>query len=65
MKVNARNYRWPESRSKVCQICDRGVAEAVQHMILECKKYDRERMRMMQVFLGDVGREVNGRIGRE
>ncbi len=45
--------------------CDRGVAETVQNVILECKKYDRERTSMMQMFLGEVGREENGRTGRE
>ncbi len=34
-------------------------------MILECKKYDREKTRMMQMFLGEVGLEVNGRTGKE
>lgn len=29
MNVNARNCRWFESRSKVCQMCDSGVDETV------------------------------------
>ncbi|XP_050686795.1 uncharacterized protein LOC126980697 [Eriocheir sinensis] len=57
--------KWPESRSKVCQMCDRGVDETVQHVVVECKKYDRKRTKMMQVFLSEMGREVNGRTGRE
>ncbi|XP_050705903.1 uncharacterized protein LOC126991179 [Eriocheir sinensis] len=65
LDVNARNYRWSESRSKVCQMCDRGVDETVQHVVLECKKYDRERTKMMHVFLSEMGRDVNGRTGRE
>lgn len=31
----------------------------------KCKKYDRERTKMMQVFLSEMEREVNGRTGRE
>ena len=27
MDVNERNYRWSESRSKVCQMCDMGEDE--------------------------------------
>lgn len=29
-------------RSKVCQICDTGVDETVEHVVLECEKYDRK-----------------------
>ena len=68
LDVNARNYRWSESRSKVCQMCDRGVDETVLHVVLECEKYNRERTRMMQVFLSEMGRDVNvfaERTGRE
>ena len=39
MNVNARNYRRPESRSKVCQMCDMGKDETVEHVVLECEKY--------------------------
>ena len=48
MDVNARNYRWSESRSKVCQMCDMGEDETVEHVVLECDKYDRDRMEMMR-----------------
>ena len=30
MDVNARNYRWSESRSIVCQMCDMGEDETVE-----------------------------------
>ena len=42
--VNARNYKWSESRSKVCQMCDMGEDETVKHVILKCEKCDRDRM---------------------
>ena len=54
MDVNERNYRWSESRSKVCQLmCDMGEDESVEHVVLECEKYDRNRM--MQVILTELG----------
>ena len=50
--MNERNYRWSESRSKVCQLmCDMGEDESVKHVVLECEKYERDRMEMMQVIL--------------
>ena len=36
MDVNARNYRWSKSRRKVCQMCDTGEDETVEHVVLEC-----------------------------
>ena len=65
MDVNARNYRWPESRNKVCQMCDVGEesdSETVEHVVLECEKYDRDRMEMMRVILREMGREMNERL---
>ena len=44
MDVNERNYRWSESCSKVCQLmCDMGEDESVEHVVLECEKYERDR----------------------
>ena len=68
MDVLTRNYRWSESRSKVCQMCDMGEDETVEHVVLECEKYDRDRMEMMHVILIEMGRETNEvikRTGRE
>ena len=59
MDVNARNYRWSESRSKVCQMCDIGEDETVEHVVLECEKYDRDRMEMMRVILLELGCSEN------
>ena len=55
MDVNARNYRWSESRSKVCL----GEDEMVEHVVLKCEKYDRDRMEIMRVLLTEMGREIN------
>ncbi|MPC17775.1 hypothetical protein E2C01_010641 [Portunus trituberculatus] len=43
MNVNARSYRWSESRSKVCQMCDMGEDKTVEHVLLESAKYARGR----------------------
>ena len=51
MDVNARNYRWSESRSKVRQMCDMGEDETVELVVLECVKYDHDRMEMMRMIL--------------
>ena len=64
MDVNARNYRWSEFRSKVCQICDMGEDETVEYVVLECKKYDRDKMEMMHVILTGMGCEINEAIER-
>ena len=68
MDVNERNYRWSESRSKVCQMCDMGEDESVEHVVLECEKYERDRMEMMQVILTELGPSWDERVektGRE
>ena len=49
-----KNYRWSESRSKVCQMCERREDETVEHVILECEKYDSDRMEIMHVVLTDM-----------
>ena len=68
MDVNERNYRWSESRSKVCQMCDMGEDESVEHVVLECEKYERDRMEMMQVILTELRHSWDERVektGRE
>ena len=68
MDVNARSYRWSESRSKGCQMCDMGVDETVEHVILECVRYERDRNEMMQVVVTELGHNRNERVektGRE
>ena len=46
-------------------MCDIREDETVEHVILECEKYDHERMEIMHVVLTDMGREMNERTGRE
>ena len=57
MDVNARNYRWTESGSKACQKCETGVDETVEHVVLECERYERERVEMMQAVMSEMGCE--------
>ena len=40
-------------------MCDMGEDETVEHVVLECQKYDRDRIEMMRVILIDMGREMN------
>ncbi|MPC65527.1 hypothetical protein E2C01_059664 [Portunus trituberculatus] len=68
MDVNARNYRLSESRSKVCQMCDMGEDETVEHALLECEKYERDRHEMIQMILSELGHNRDERVektGRE
>ena len=58
MDVNERNYRWSESHNKVCQMCDMGG----KHVVLECEKYERDRMEMMQVILTELGHSCHERV---
>lgn len=63
MNVNARNYKRSEFRSKVCQVCDGGRMR--QCSTWACEKYGRERARMIQVFLREMGHEVDAGTGRD
>ena len=36
-------YRWQNEGSKICKMCDKGVKETVQHLVLYCKLYEREK----------------------
>lgn len=49
---NARNYRWSESQSKMCQM---GEDEKAEHVVLEYERYDRDKMEMMGVILTELG----------
>ena len=40
-------------------MCDMGKDETVEHVILGCEMYDRDRMEMMHVILTEVEREIN------
>ena len=52
----------------MCQMCDMGEDETVEHVVLECEKYDRDRMKIVRVILTEMGPEINEvieRTGRE
>ena len=51
-----------ESRSKVCQMCDMGEDESVEHVVLGCGMYERFRMEMMQVMLTELGHNWDERV---
>ncbi len=59
MDVTARNYHWSEFCSKVCYMCDKGEDETVEHVMLECEKYQRDRLEMMEVAVSEMGWDVN------
>ena len=52
----------------MCQMCDMGEDKSVEHVVLECEKYERDRMEMMQVILTELGHSWDERVektGRE
>ncbi|KAF2351078.1 hypothetical protein FHG87_018164 [Trinorchestia longiramus] len=42
------NYK-NEGNTRLCLQCNRGVEETVEHLVLECSKYDQERESLMDV----------------
>ncbi|MPC29593.1 hypothetical protein E2C01_022834 [Portunus trituberculatus] len=46
-KARAQCVDVSESRSKVCQMCDMGEDETVEHVMLECEKCERGRHEMI------------------
>ena len=58
LEVNARTYRWNESKSKECDMCACGMDETVYHVIVECESYMEERSELMQVVKRELGEEV-------
>ena len=43
-------------------MCDMEEDGTVEHVVLECEKYDRDRMEMLHVILTEMGREMNEMI---
>lgn len=58
LEVNSRVYRWRNEGSKTCLMCDRGVDETVEHVVLECERYEDARARMLEVVIGELGVET-------
>ena len=57
LKLNARTARWNDRRSKACLVCDNGDDETVEHMVVNCNGYERERDEYMKVVISKYGRE--------
>ena len=57
-----------QSPAAVCVRCvtrPKGEDETVEHVILECQKYDRDKMEMVRVILTEMGRKEIERTGKE
>ena len=61
--VNGRTYSWNERREDKCFMCDGDEKETVEHLLMECGAYERERQSMMEVILNEGG-EIN-EVGHE
>lgn len=49
LELNARTYRWSANGRKECDQCTTEEHETVEHAVLRCAKYDRERSDLMNV----------------
>ena len=57
LEVNGRTHRW-NGIGESCQNCNGGVKETIEHLLVECDNYERERRAMMiemQRILGQEG----------
>ncbi|KAF2359639.1 hypothetical protein FHG87_009599 [Trinorchestia longiramus] len=55
LSVNKRTWRWNEGNRRLCLQCNRGLEETVEHLVLECSKYEHERGRLMNVVHEQYG----------
>lgn len=62
LKMNSRVFRWASGGSKICHMCEWGVDETIVHMLLECHKYERERMGMREIVTQEIGIEEWNRL---
>ncbi|KAF2350197.1 hypothetical protein FHG87_019049 [Trinorchestia longiramus] len=46
LSVNRHTWRWS---TRLCLQCNRGVKETVEHLVLECSKYEHEQESLMDV----------------
>ncbi|KAF2350380.1 hypothetical protein FHG87_018863 [Trinorchestia longiramus] len=49
LSVNKQIWRWNEGNTRLCLQSNRGVEETVEHLVLECSKYEHERENFMDV----------------
>ncbi|KAF2355832.1 hypothetical protein FHG87_013414, partial [Trinorchestia longiramus] len=55
LSVNKRTWRWNEGNTRLCLQCNRGVEETVEHLVLECSKYEHERESLTDVVHEQCG----------
>ncbi|KAF2354415.1 hypothetical protein FHG87_014830 [Trinorchestia longiramus] len=55
LSVNRHTWRWNEGNTRLCLQCNRGVEETVEHLVLECSKYEQERESLMDVVHEQCG----------
>ena len=55
LEVNSRVYRWENDGSKLCIMCRVGEDETVEHLMLECERYEYERQRMLETVVEEIG----------
>ncbi|KAF2354348.1 hypothetical protein FHG87_014893 [Trinorchestia longiramus] len=66
LSVNRRTWRWNEGNTRLCLQCNRGVEETVEHLVLECSKYEQEQESLMDVVHEQCGENGwNARCGEE
>ena len=58
LEVNSRTYRWENDGDKTCKMCDSGRDETIEHVLLECEKYERERRSMIEDVKEEIGSEL-------
>ena len=44
LELNSRTYRWENDGDKSCKMCDSGKDETIEHVLLECVKYEQEKV---------------------
>ena len=55
LEVNDRTYRFNENRERLCKMCNMGVEETLDHLIVECPVYDIARVKTMGEYKGILG----------
>ncbi|KAF2350776.1 PiggyBac transposable element-derived protein [Trinorchestia longiramus] len=65
LSVNRRTWRWNEGNTRLYLQCNRGVEETVEHLFLECSKYEHERESLMDVVHEQCGEKWNARSSRK
>ncbi|KAF2346047.1 hypothetical protein FHG87_023197 [Trinorchestia longiramus] len=65
-KKNRCTWRWNDGNTRLCLQCNRGVKETVEHLVLECSKYEQKRESLMDVVHEQCGeRRWNARCVEE